>query len=88
MLPNDRYITTNSLLIIVNLTTADAGQYHCEIYDPVEKQITINTIQVIIKSMYVHMYIHIHTHIHICDLILKTDQIITSGISRKTNFKC
>ena len=50
ILSNDRYFITNSLLIIVNLTTADADLYHCIIYDSVEKQITINTIQVIIKG--------------------------------------
>ena len=53
--PNEHYIITNSLLIIVNVTTADAGHYHCTIYNSVERQITINTIQVIIKSKYIHV---------------------------------
>ena len=53
--PNEHYIVTNSLLIIVNVTTADAGHYHCTIYNSVERQITINTIQVFIKSKYIHV---------------------------------
>ena len=57
--PNNRYIVTNSLLIIVNLTTADAGHYYCTIYDSVKRQITINTIQVIINGKRMHMWLHI-----------------------------
>ena len=50
--PNTHYIITNSLLSIVNLTTADAGHYHCTIYDSVERQIiAVNIIQVLIKGM-------------------------------------
>ena len=55
--PNNHYIVTNSSLIVVNLTTADAGHYQCTMYNAVERNVTINTIQVIIKGMYVHNYI-------------------------------
>ena len=52
ILPNTHYITNNSLLTIVNLTTADAGHYHCTIYDSMERQIiTVNIIQVIFKGI-------------------------------------
>lgn len=51
--PSIHYIFTNnySLLIIVNLTIADAGLYQCTMYDRVK--ISINTIRVIVKGMYV-----------------------------------
>ena len=49
--PSSHYVITNSSMIIVNLTTVDAGHYQCIIYESVEKQITVNTIQVIIKGI-------------------------------------
>ena len=51
--PSNRYIIINSLLTIVNLTTEDAGQYRCTVYNRVEKQITLHIIQVMIKGMYI-----------------------------------
>ena len=51
--PSNRYIIINSLLTIVNLTTEDAGQYRCTVYNRAEKQITLHIIQVMIKGMYI-----------------------------------
>ena len=46
------YITTKAMLIIINLTVADAGHYQCRVFNSVQKRIDTNTIQVFIKGMY------------------------------------
>ena len=45
-----RYITIKSLLVIINLTVADAGHYQCMAFNRVKKRIATNNIQVIIKG--------------------------------------
>ena len=65
--PNTHYNITNSLLTIVNLTTADAGHYHCTIYDSMKRQIiTINIIQVIIKGMCLCVYVDACVYTCVC----------------------
>ena len=53
--PGHRYITVKSLLIIVNLTVADAGHYQCTISDSVKRRIRTNTINLLIKGTYVRV---------------------------------
>ena len=60
-----RYITTKSLLVIINLTVADTGQYQCTMFNNMEKKIATKTIQLVIKGTfdliqpyYVCMYVH------------------------------
>ena len=51
--PSHHYIIIKSSLVIINLTVADAGHYQCRVFNSVQRRIDTNTIQIIIKGMYV-----------------------------------